>query len=116
MGNEFERLDKKDVISVHPENFERINVSRTLTVIELIEAVKDYIGSDNTDEKLFAEGVEVEILRPGDVWKKGKIKFYLEFCHDEPKVKETIVNKNLEVNQETSSLDDLRDKLKDIEN
>ncbi|MDP5018603.1 KGK domain-containing protein [Anabaena sp. UHCC 0187] len=115
MSHQFDRLDENDVISINPENFDRLDVSKTLTAVELIEAIKDYIGADDPDAKLFTAGIEAKVLRPGDSWKKGKIRVAIEFLSDEPEVKKTIVNNNLGVNQETSPLDDLRDKLKDIE-
>ncbi|MEA5575883.1 KGK domain-containing protein [Anabaena sp. UHCC 0451] len=111
MGNQFARLDQEDVIAVNPDNFERLDVSKTLTAIELIEAIKECIGSDDTDAKLFTEGMEAKVLRPGDGWKKGKIRVCIEFCPNETEVKETVVNTS-GLNQETSPLDDLREKLK----
>lgn len=35
------------------------------------------------EEKLFLDGLECELLSPGDVWKKGRVKLRLEFCPDE---------------------------------
>lgn len=37
------------------------------------------------EEKLFSEdGLDCELLSPGKTWKKGKLKFRLEFCPEEP--------------------------------
>jgi hypothetical protein len=116
MTNKFEKLDENDVISVNPESFDRLDVSKTLTAIELIEAIKDYMGSDDTEAKLFTAGMDVKVLRPGDGWKKGKIRVGIEFCPDETKINTTIVNNNLGLTPAASPLDDLRNQLKDIQN
>jgi hypothetical protein len=118
MNNQFDRLDENDVISVNPDNFHTLDVHKTLTAMELREAIKDYVGADDTDMegKLFAAGMEARVIRPGDGWKNGKIRVAIEFCPDEPEVRKTIVNNNLGGIQEVSPLDDLRNQLKDIEN
>ncbi len=112
VSHQFAMLNQNDVISVNPENFDRLDVSKTMTASELIEVIKEYIGSDDHDAKLFTEGMEAKVLRPGDGWKKVKIRVCIEFEPDEPTVKEIVVNNNSKLNQETSPLDDLREKLK----
>jgi hypothetical protein len=72
-------------------------------------------------ENWFGEGIDCEILRVGaNGWKKGKIKLKLnvtiEFCPDEPKVKETPENNQLEISPPQSPLDDLRRQLLNQEN
>lgn len=117
MSNQFSRLDSEDVISVNPENFERLEVSQTFTVKEIIEILQKYVGCVNkTDTKFFTAGMDAKVLRPGDSWQKGKIRIGIEFCPDEATVKERVVKNHSGLNQETSPLDDLREKLKDVEN
>lgn len=95
MSNQFLRLDSEDVISVNPENFERLEVSQTFTVKEVIEILQKYVGCANkTDTKFFTAGMEAKVLRPGDSWQKGKIRIGIEFCPEEIKVQETAPNNN----------------------
>lgn len=44
------------------------------------------IQSKLSEEKLFNEGLESEILSPGQIWTKGKVKLRLEFCSDSPEL------------------------------
>jgi hypothetical protein len=117
MGNKFEKLNHNDVVSVNRDNFERLDVSSTLKALELIAAIKEDVGSNNREAKLFEDGMECEVLRPGaDGWKKGKVRFVLEFCPDEPENNENQENEQLDTSQKSSPLDDLRKQLKEAEN
>lgn len=116
MANKFEALKRNEVISVDSESFRHLEVSTTLKVPELLEAFKEYVGSDVTEATLFDEGMECEVLKLGaSNWQKGKIKFTIEFCPDEPEVAEKLVDNNLEIIPEMSPLDDLRQQLKQIQ-
>ncbi|WP_353930374.1 KGK domain-containing protein [Okeanomitos corallinicola TIOX110] len=114
MNSQFLRLSSDDVIVIDPENFERLEVPKTMTPGDLLEAIKEDVGSDNQEAILFTEGMEAKVLRPGDGWKKGKIRLCIEFCPDEPEVTETAANNKTAINPENSSLDDLRQQLKNI--
>ena len=115
MGNRFEALKLNEVISLDSESFRNLEVSSTLKVPELFEAFKEYVG-DVTEATLFDEGMECEVLKLGaSNWQKGKIRFTIEFCPDEPEVAEKLVDNNLEIIPEMSPLDDLRQQLKQIE-
>ncbi|MBE9057216.1 KGK domain-containing protein [Sphaerospermopsis sp. LEGE 08334] len=57
------------------------------------------------------KGVDCQILKPSKTWQKGKfrMKISLEFCPDEPEIKETA-----QIQEPESPLDDLRRQIKDI--
>lgn len=66
---------------------------------------------EKNNYKWFSDGKNCEILSIGSGgWQKGKfrIKFTLEFCPDEPEVKQISQNNEPEVNQSESPLDDIR--------
>lgn len=116
MANRFEALKRNEVISLDSESFRNLQVSSTLKVPELVEAVKKYVGSDVTEATLFDEGMECEVLKLGaSNWQKGKVRFTIEFCPSEPEVAEKLVDNNLEIIPEMSPLDDLRQQLKQIQ-
>ena len=46
------------------------------------------IQSKLSEEKLFNEGLDCEILSPGQIWTKGKVNLRLEFGSDSPEVAE----------------------------
>jgi hypothetical protein len=106
-------LTSDDVIGIDPENFEGSKVFKTITPDEIRELMKRMIGS-NKETILFTEGMEAKVLRPGDGWKTGKIKLSIEFCPNEPEIKETEVSNNTQSNTENSPLDDLREQLKNV--
>jgi len=62
-----------------------------MTSSSMISNLASYIdrqrkGTISSDEDIFLDGVEAEILEPGDShWKKGKIKlrFVIDFCPDQ---------------------------------
>ncbi len=70
-------------------------------------------------EKLFEPGIDCEILKLGaKEWKKGKvkIKMSLEFYLEDDEMDDNSTMSESEMNQSKSPLDDLREKLKIIEN
>ena len=102
MGNGFESLNQDDVVSVKPDTFNNLDVSKTFKVLDLIVAIREYVGADGTDEEnlYYGKGLNSEVLKLGAKgWQKGKVRITLEFCPDEPE----------------SPLGDLRQQLKQIE-
>ena len=98
-----------------------------LKVSDLIKQVKQALEAKGLDilrstlssrggipgslQEWYVQGVNCEILKPGSTsWKKGKIKINisLEFCPDEPEIEETIQSNDVETNQTSSPLDDIR--------
>ena len=101
MNNGFESLHHRDVVSIDPKNFDNLDVSNTFKVVQLLEVIKEYIGSHTQEAHLFDKGVDAEVLRLGAKdWQKGKVRITLEFCPDEPE----------------SPLEDIRQRLKEAEN
>ncbi|MUL35475.1 hypothetical protein BWI75_03645 [Gloeocapsopsis sp. AAB1 = 1H9] len=57
------------------------------------------------------------MLVPGDKgWQKGRlrIKVILEFCPDEPEIKEALEENFTQTNQKEQSLDDIRQKINQV--
>ena len=113
MGNGFESLNQDDVVSVKPDTFNNLDVSKTFKVLDLIVAIREYVGADGTDEEnlYYGKGLNSEVLKLGAKgWQKGKlrIKFTLEFCSDEPEVEQITQSNEPEINQTESPLDDIR--------
>jgi len=76
-------LNNTDVISVEDANKVLIT-HKTFKVNEFLKAIVDnYLGKD-LGKKWCFEGVNCEVLSPGNIWRKGKIKISLEFIADEP--------------------------------
>ncbi|MBE9227956.1 hypothetical protein IQ264_21265 [Phormidium sp. LEGE 05292] len=105
--NNFEELNKKDVVSLENFNEVRVNVipQQMLTVEQFQkETVRYTMGNtgDERVEKWQKEGVRCEVLQPGGDWQKGKVrmKITLEFYPDKP-------------SQPTFPLDDLRKQIKE---
>jgi len=105
MNNRFERLNPDEVIS---PTIKGLNLPHTFKVKELLEAVKNQFG--HASIKLFENcGLELEVLRlDAKGWRKGKVRFSLEFCPDELDIEETPTLNNPEINQPESPLDDIR--------
>lgn len=105
MSNKFEQLSPDDVISGFA-NF--LKLPRTFKANELVEVVKTYFN-EKSSAKLFDNGLEMEVLRlDGKGWRKGRVRFSLEFCSDEPSVMEELRNDRLEIVHPKSTLDDIR--------
>lgn len=105
MNNKFERLNPDEVIS---PNFRGLDLPNTFKVRELIEVVKNNMRSTSTN--LFEnDGLELEVLKlDAKGWKKGKVRFSLEFCPDEPDIEEILTSSQPEINQIESPLDEIR--------
>lgn len=113
MNDEWEPLNPDDdVVHFHQEVFE--NLPRTQIVLQLLDEVKKiwikYCTSSGS--RVFDEGFECYVLMPGKQWRTGKIRFSLEFCPDKLEIEDNPLN----INQESSPLDDLRQQLKESEN
>lgn len=82
MDKQFEALSCDDVVSVNPDTFEDLDITRTTKVIHLLEAIRECFGADTEVAALFnKEGVECEVLKLGaSEWEQGKIRIRLEFC------------------------------------
>lgn len=68
-------------------------------------------GISGNDDEWFGQGVSCEILKPGNKsWKKGKVRINIsfEFCPDEPEIEEIAQSNDVEINQASSPLDDIR--------
>jgi hypothetical protein len=117
MNNEWEPLNpEKDVVHFHQEVFE--NLPRTQIVFQLLKEVKKIWEKHCTSSgsRVFDEGFECYVLIPGKQWRTGKIRIRLEFCPDEAEIEEKQENNGLDINTESSPLDDLRQQLKEGEN
>ena len=108
MSNKFERLTVDEVIS---PNIGGLNLPQTFKVNELIAVVKNQFT--DASRKLFEEdGLELEVLRlDARGWKKGKVRFSVEFCSNEPEIEEITQSNSTEINQISSPLDDIRQRM-----
>ncbi len=106
MNKNTEVLSNDDVISVLKHDEGRFGLGDTVKVQQLIKEYEEYIKGNGKGTKNFdicTQGIECEVLRKeGNVkgWKKGKIKFVIQFESDE------IVN-----NSSSNSLNDIRQQL-----
>ncbi len=107
MRDQFEQLHGDEVISV--EDSDKILVSHvTFTVRQFFKAVGRQLGiSEENKKKWFEYGVDCEILSPGKIWRKGKVKICLEFYPDEPKISDMPESDEPENGQLNSPLDDI---------
>jgi len=113
LGNEWESLNKDLGVN---SNFKHpiLSSGQFQTYIKNLLNIYDQIKS-----VLFGEGIAGQVLRFGSPgWQKGKIrvKITVEFCPDEPEVKEIPENNESETSQPESPLDDLRRQLLNQEN
>ena len=117
MNDEWEPLNPDDdVVHFHQEAFE--NLPRTQIVFQLLKEVKKIWAKHCTSSgsRIFGEGFECYVLIPGQQWRTGKIRVRLEFCPDETEIEDKLEENRLEIKQESSPLDDLRQQLKESEN
>ena len=104
MGKEVEILNNDDVISVLKQDENRFVCGDTLKVKQLCNEYKTYISESNasvSNKEIFEKYVECEVLRQNGNskgWKKGKIKFVIQFEPDE-----------ISSHADSNSLDDIRD-------
>jgi len=64
-----------------------IMFQNTFRVSEFVDMIQTKMLPE---EKLFGNGLECELLRPGDFWTKGKVKLRLEFEHDDSEASNTL--------------------------
>lgn len=105
MNNKFEPLNPDEVIS---PTIGGLSLPTTFKVKELIQVVKKNMSGASTS--LFENGgLELEVLRlDAKGWRKGKVRFSLEFCPDEPDIEETLENSQSVTNYSESPLDEIR--------
>lgn len=97
-------LNDDDVISIDPDL--SFKVGGLLKVSRLYSALQDWFAKP-ANQWFHPSGVRCEILSiDGGGWKKGKIRFKVEFIPDELEVKQKLVSHN-----SASPLDDLRSTL-----
>lgn len=90
MNDRFESLEDGEVISVQHDG-QVLSGHRTFRAGELSETIEKLLESAipgwNEDKRdwLTAQGIDCEALRFGSkAWEKGRIRFSLQFCPDEP--------------------------------
>ena len=112
MNNNFERLEREDVVSMYASQI-LVN-NRTFTVSELIAALMPIVKKESANgwtedkEQWFREGIECKVLKPGaKSWQRGKVRLTLEFEPEELEVTE-YKNGKLQASQTNSPLDDIR--------
>lgn len=112
MSNNFERLEREDVVSVYSGQI--LVTNRTFTVVEFITAImqmtKKQLGElTEGKENWFGEGLECKILKPGAKgWQRGKVRLALEFTPEDLEVPEIFENGELQASKASSPLDDIR--------
>ncbi|NES65825.1 KGK domain-containing protein [Okeania sp. SIO2B3] len=76
-------------------NDDVLSTSASLLMFQCTFQVSEYITmilARLESENLFEEGLECQLLRPGDYWRKGKVKFRLEFFTEtEKELSEAVV-------------------------
>ena len=109
MNKDLEVLNNDDVVSVFKHDTGRFASGDTLKVQQLLEEYEGYIEvqAENTNNsEICAQGIECQVLRQdanSKGWRKGKIKFVIQF---EPDVSE--------VEDSSNSLDNIRQQLNTI--
>lgn len=82
MSKEREILKDNDVISVFEQNRGKFASGDTLKVLQLLAEYEGYI----TNSEVFLQGMECEVLMQNSEyqgWRKGKIKFVVQFEPEE---------------------------------
>jgi hypothetical protein len=103
MSKNIEILSSNDVISVLKHDKERFSLGDTLKVKQLLEEYEEYIGVETkatNNSEIFIEGIECDVLREdgnSKGWRKGKIKFVVQFEPEEA-----------EIHNNLNSLEDIR--------
>ncbi|MBE9044617.1 hypothetical protein IQ255_09405 [Pleurocapsales cyanobacterium LEGE 10410] len=105
MSKDLEILNNNDVISVVGINKAKFNSGNTFKIQQILEEFREYADNSSLNDselKIFDNSIECEVLRQdGDKgWRKGKIKFVVQF---EPDV--------VESNKNTNTLDDIREQI-----
>lgn len=101
MNKKIETLNQDDVISVFKHDEGKFTSGDTLKVMQLLREYEDYIKAQNknNNHEICVSGIECEVLKQNGEykgWRKGKIKFVIQFEPDEVS------------NKQSNSLDDIR--------
>lgn len=113
MNNKFDRLTFEEVISLAIAmgafKIGEQSFPQTFKVKELAGAFKNQLLNGSIKQLFEEGGVGVEVLKlDAKGWRKGRIRFSLEFCPDKPEIEEINQINNVENNQTSSPLDDIR--------
>ena len=105
MSKDLEILNNNDVISVINLREAEFVSGNTLKIQQLLEEYQEYVEEAEhiRNSKIYSKGIECEVLRQdanSKGWRKGKIKFVIQFEPDET---------NSHANSD--SLDDIRDRI-----
>ena len=109
MNQNSEILNNNDVISVMKKDYGRFICGDTMRVEQLYNEYKTYVDESNasvSNKEIFQQFIECEVLRQNSenkTWRKGKIKFVVQFEPDEP-----------ENNTNLNALDDIRKQIDTI--
>lgn len=82
-------LSDDDVVSIESSGF---GTGNTFKVSELMKKVQVFANKENRSSLypnfkvrwFTSEGVTAEVLKPNGGWRKGRLRFRLEFIPDEP--------------------------------
>ena len=103
MSKDLEILNNDDVISVFKHDEGRFISGNTLKAQQLLAEYENYIKGQAkgvSNSEMCTQGIECEVLRQNGEhqgWRKGKIKFVIQFESDA-----------VENNKNSNSLDDIR--------
>ncbi len=106
MNKDLEILNNDDVISVFKHDEGRFTSGNTLKVQQLLAEYEGYIKVQTktaNNAEIFTQGIECQVLRQDNNskgWRKGKIKFVIQFESDE-----------ISNSSNSNSLDDIRHRL-----
>ncbi len=116
MTERFESLENGEVISVQHDT-QVLSGHRTFRVGELSDAIKGHLEgaipgwSEEKNGWFNSQGIDCEALRFGsNGWQKGRIRFCLEFCPDEPNQSAQMTSNSsipTQVNQVNSTIPEL---------
>jgi|GEM_PF-2591542 len=116
MKNEGEKINlENDVIYLYQQQIQ--DVYNTQIAFQLLGAIQQIWSKlrSPSEAQLFDEGLECYLLSPGKQWRMGKLKMRFEFHPDESNKDKIEANNQLENSQKNSPLEDLREKLKEID-
>ena len=116
MSQQFEGIERQDTVVSVPEHYCVVTSRSMFKIEEFAQQAKTLITSGNKNKGYawMSDGTPCEILEPGKVWRKGRVrlKVSLEFCPDEPKIPPSELdngsNKTSADQPLDSSLDDIR--------
>ena len=104
MSKDLEILNNDDVIAISQNSKGKFDAGNTLKIQQLLAEYKQYIySSKHWNSKIFDDYIECELLRHDgkhNGWKKGKIRFVVQFEPEEA-----------EINNSPNSLDDIRQQI-----